>query len=130
MFGIRAKTRPRFKRVARRARQGTIKSLGHAGGAIRLAARRSIRKRKGPAPPGRPPHTHTRRLPRSILYAVDKRRQVVVIGPAVHLLGTAGKAHEHGGRFRGQRYPKRPFMGPALQKVRKRLPKFWAGSVK
>ncbi|GAB6166150.1 hypothetical protein JCM19992_21500 [Thermostilla marina] len=117
-------------RVARKARRAGIKSLGHAGAAIRLAARRSLRKRKGSAPPGQPPHTHTRRLPKAILYAVDKRRQVVVIGPAVHLFGTAGKAHEHGGRFRGARYPKRPFMEPALLKVKDRLPKFWAGSVR
>ncbi len=130
MIGIRARTKPRFDRVRKRAMRANIESLAHAGGAIRLAARRSIRKRKGPAPPGQPPHTHTRKLPRSILYAVDKRRQVVVIGPAVHLLGTAGKAHEHGGRFRGGRYPRRPFMGPALLKVKDRLPKFWAGSVK
>jgi hypothetical protein len=119
-----------MNKVARKAKRANIESLGHAGGAIRLAAVRGIRKRKGPAPAGQPPHTHTRRLPRAIKYAVEKKRQVVVIGPDVESFGTAGKAHEHGGRFRGERYPKRPFMAPALEKTKDRLPKFWAGSVR
>jgi hypothetical protein len=117
-------------KVARKAKRANIESLGHAGGAIRLAAVRSIRKRQGPAPAGQPPHTHTRRLPRAIKYAVEKSRQAVVIGPDVESLGTAGKAHEHGGRYRRERYPRRPFMGPALEKTKTRLPKFWAGSVR
>ena len=54
----------------------------------------------------------------------------VVIGPDVESFGTAGKAHEHGGRYRHERYPKRPFMGPALEKIKPRLPKLWAGSVR
>jgi len=130
MVGMKAKTRSQMHKVARKAKRANIESLGHAGGAIRLAAVRSVRKRKGPAPQGEPPHTHTRRLPRAIKYAVEKKRQVVVIGPDVESFGTAGKAHEHGGKFRGERYPKRPFMGPALEKTKDRLPKFWAGSVK
>lgn len=130
MVGMKARTRSQMHKVARKAKRANIESLGHAGGAIRLAAVRSIRKRKGPAPAEQPPHTHTRRLPRAIKYAVEKKRQVVVIGPDVESFGTAGKAHEHGGKFRGERYPKRPFMGPALEKTKDRLPKFWAGSVK
>ena len=130
MLGVTAKTRTNPRRVAAAARRGQITSLAHAGGAIRLAAVRSIRKWQGAAPPGTPPHTHTRRLPRSIKYAVEKRRQAAVIGPDVESLGTAGKAHEHGGRFRGRRYPKRPIMGPALEKTKDRLPKLWAGSVR
>jgi len=130
MVGVKAKTRSQMHKVARKAKQANIENLGHAGGAIRLAAVRSIRKRKGPAKPGQPPHTHTRRLPRAIKYAVDKSRQVVVIGPDVESFGTAGKAHEHGERYRRERYPKRPFMGPALEKIKPRLPKLWAGSVR
>jgi len=130
MVGVKARTRSEMNKVARKAKRANIENLGHAGGAIRLAAVRSVRKRKGPSPAGQPPHTHTRRLPRAIKYAVEKKRQVVVIGPDVESFGTAGKAHEHGGRFRGERYPKRPFMAPALEKTKDRLPKFWAGSVR
>ena len=130
MVGMKARTRSQMHKVARKAKRASIENLGHAGGAIRLAAVRSVRKRKGPSPAGQPPHTHTRRLPRAIKYAVEKKRQVVVIGPDVESFGTAGKAHEHGGRYRHESYPKRPFMGPALEKTKDRLPKFWAGSVK
>ena len=130
MIGAKVKPRSQMERVAARAKRANIESLSHAGGAIRLAAARSIRKRKGPAPAGQPPHTRTRRLPRAIKYAVEKQRQAVVIGPDVESIGTVGRAHEFGGKFRGERYPKRPFMGPALEKVSYRLPKFWAASIR
>ena len=77
-----------------------------------------------------PPHTHTKRLPRAIKYAVEKQRGRVVIGPEVESLGTAGKAHEHGGTYKHERYARRPFMGPALEKTKERLPRMWAGTVK
>ncbi|HYW78050.1 MAG TPA: hypothetical protein VE890_00675 [Thermoguttaceae bacterium] len=129
---IRLQSRTHFdgRKVHQKAKQANITNLGHAGAALRLIARRSIRQRKGPAPAGSPPHTHTRRLPRAILYAVDRQRSLVVIGPAKHLAGTSGRAHEHGGQYRGERYERRPFMGPALVKIKNRLPKLWAGSVK
>ena len=85
---------------------------------------------QGRGPCGQPPHTHTKRLPQAIKYAVEKKTGSVVIGPDVESFGTAGKAHEHGGQFRGERYPRRPFMGPALEKTKERLPKMWAGSVR
>lgn len=99
MIGAKVKTCTETQRVAKKARQKSIENLGHAGAAIRLVAKRSVRKRKGPSPVGQPPHTHTRRLPRAIKYAVEKQRSVVVIGPDIQSLGTAGKAHEHGGRY-------------------------------
>jgi len=54
----------------------------------------------------------------------------VVIGPDVESFGTAGKAHEHGGTYKHERYARRPFMGPALEKTKERLPRMWAGTVK
>jgi len=30
----------------------------------------------------------------------------------------------------GQQYPERPLMGPALMKIKDRLPRMWAGSIK
>jgi hypothetical protein len=130
MVGVKVKTRSQMSRVARKAKRKGIENLGHAGAAIRLTARRSIRKRKGPAPAGQPPHTHTRRLPRAIQYAVQKQRGVVVVGPDIERVGTAGKAHEHGGTYKRERYERRPFMGPALEKIKDRLPRLWAGSVR
>jgi hypothetical protein len=61
---------------------------------------------------------------------VTPGKQSVVIGPDYVVAADSGMAHEFGGKFRHERYPKRPFMGPALEKVKDRLPSFWAGSVK
>jgi len=130
MIGLKSRTHFDGRKVHEKAKQANITNLGHAGAAIRLVARRSIRKRKGSASAGSPPNTHTRRLPRAILYAVDRSRSVVVIGPAKHLAGTSGKPHEHGGYYKGERYDRRSFMGPALVKLKDRLPKLWANSVK
>ncbi len=130
MVGMKAKTKSQMQRVAKKAKRKGIENLGHAGAAIRLTAKRSIRKRKGPAPAGQPPHTHTKRLPSAIKYAVEKPKGRVVIGPDVESFGTAGKAHEHGGAYKQEYYEPRPFMGPALEKTKERLPRMWAGSVK
>jgi hypothetical protein len=130
MFGTKVKTKFNAAKVAQRAKAGSIKSLGHAAAALRLIARRSIRRSPGPSTPGSPPHTRAGQLKRAIMYAVDNTKTLAVIGPDVSLMGKASMAHEFGGRFRGARYPKRAFMGPALEKIRPRLPKMWAKSVK
>ncbi len=130
MIGVRVKTKNSMARVLAKAKQGNFKSLGHAGAAIRLVARRSIRRRKTASMPGSAPNTRRGRLKQSIRYALDKQRGVVLIGPDFEVVGTAGKAHEFGGRFRREVYPKRPFMGPALEKVKDRLPSMWASSIR
>ena len=130
MFEMKVQTRMDVKKLLRKARRANIESLDHAGGAIRLTARRSIRKSPNPSAPGRPPHTRRGLLRKSILYAVDKARQMVVIGPAYGVVGRSATAHEFGGRYRRQHYQKRRFMGPALEKTRNRLPRYWAASIK
>lgn len=130
MIAVRAKTKFDKQTVRAKTRQGNITSLGHAGAAIRLTARRSIRTRQKPSPPGTPPHTRRGQLRRAIAYDVDKPRGVVVIGPERGAVGKSGSAHEFGGRYLRQRYPKRAFMGPALEKLEDRLPDFWANSVR
>ncbi len=129
MVGIKVRTRFDGGKVRRAAKKGSIESLGHAGAAIRLTARRSIRRSEKPSTPGKPPHTRKGQMKRAIVYAVEKERGDVVVGPDYAVVGPAGMAHEHGGRFRGTKYEKRPFMGPALEKVKDRLPRKWAGSV-
>lgn len=127
---IKAKTKFDPKKLKRTAKAGSIKSLGHAGAAIRLVARRSIKKSKQPSTPGSPPNTRKGRIKNAIKYAVSADKQSVVIGPDVEVAGTSGKAHEFGGRYKREQYDKRPFMGPALEKTKQRLPAMWAGSVK
>ena len=130
MVGMRCRTEDDFAKVERKAREGTFRSLGHAGGYIRKVARHSIRRSPKPSAPGRPPHTRRGLLRSAILYAVERERGCVVIGPDESFVGTSASAHEFGGRYRRERYPKRAFMGPALEQARDRLPPMWAGSVK
>jgi len=103
------------------------RSLSRASYLIRQAAQAQFTSGKDASPPGRPPHTRRRRLPKSILYDVDKRREEAVIGPAYHMAGTSGKPHEFGGEYRGGQYPARPFMGPALTAVADQIPRQFAG---
>ncbi|MGE3803916.1 MAG: hypothetical protein AB7K24_04485 [Gemmataceae bacterium] len=130
MIGFNVRTQIDSRKVLAKARRANIENLGHAGAAIRLAARRSIRRAKRASAPGRPPHTRKGRLKQAILYAVEKHEQRVVIGPSVDIVGTAGQAHEFGGHYRNEDYPRRPFMGPALVALRPRLPEFWADSIR
>jgi phage gpG-like protein len=130
MIDVKVTTRKSFDKVKAKAQQGNFKSLGHAAASIRLIARRSIKRRKSAAMPGNPPNTRRGQLKRSIMYSLDKKRGVALIGPDFDVVETAGKAHEFGGNFRRERYPKRPFMGPALEKVKDRIPSMWAGSIR
>lgn len=130
MIGVKVRIQDRMERVKRKAKDASFKSLGHAGAAIRLTARRSIRKRKAASEPGQPPHTRKGQLKRAIVYAVERSEERVVIGPEHAVVGPSAMAHEFGGRFRGDRFDRRPFMGPALMKVKDRLPRKWAGSVR
>jgi hypothetical protein len=123
------KTKDETPRVKAKVETATFKNLGQAGASLRLVARRSIRRRKSPSAEGQPPHTRAGQLRRAILYAIEPREQTVVIGPDVEVVGTSGGAHERGGRYRREKYPRRPFMGPALEKIKDRLPPLWAGSV-
>ena len=130
MIRMAARTQDDTRKVARRAKQANIANLGHAGAVIRLTARRSIRKRKTASAEGKPPSTRRGHLRSAIAYSVVKQKDTVFIGPEVTRVGRSGSAHEHGGRYRKEHYPKRPFMGPALRKTKDRLPRMWAGSVK
>ena len=130
MISAKAKTKFDARKIVKAAKKANITNLGHAGAAIRLTARRSIRRNNKAAAPGTPPHTRKGRLKNAIKYAVVKDKQSVVIGPDVAVAGTSGRAHEFGGHYRDENYPRRPFMGPALEKVKDRLPPMWAGSVR
>lgn len=130
MLEIRCQTRFETKTVVSKVQRANIENLGHAGAAIRLTARRSIRRSKRYAAEGSPPHTRRGQLKGAIAYAVERREEQVVIGPEASKVGASGSAHEYGGKYKRQRYAKRPFMGPALTKMQPRLPKVWAGSVR
>lgn len=130
MIGVKAMTRIDMGKVKKAAQRASFANLGHAGAAIRLTASRSIRRGKKPSLPGSPPNTRRGQMRRAIRYAVEKNRNRVVIGPEHSIVADAGRAHEFGGSFRHERYQRRPFMGPALEKNIDRLPKLWAASVR
>jgi len=131
--------------VMRAADAARRKVLSQAGAYIRTAARTTIRKRKGTAPPGKPPHSHEGSLRRLILFGYDRSSDSVVVGPVGFKKSAAPRALEHGGetvvhrRVRGRggklvsrkvRIAARPFMAPALEKERPKLPLLWRNSIR
>jgi hypothetical protein len=109
--------------------------LSNFGRFVRQDARGSIRRRKGPSRPGRPPHTHTGNL-KLIFFSYDRADRSVVIGP-IKLDGSrsdAPRVLEHGGRtIAGRRagpyISPRPYMGPAYDKNETKLPQLWQDSI-
>lgn len=130
MFGMKIKTEDGTFRVKQAAERARYKNLGHAAASIRLIASRSIkfRKKKVASAPGAPPHTHAGKfLKRSIRFAASKRG--AVIGPVASMVGRSGAAHELGGKYRGDEYPARPYMEPALEKAEPKFAGEWKGSI-
>ncbi|MGO8691636.1 MAG: hypothetical protein ACLQLG_18610 [Thermoguttaceae bacterium] len=127
-FGWNVKYVDTTEQVLRGLRRAALRSLARLGFLVRAKAKASIEDEPGPSRPGTPPHTHKRvttkkgnegkqgLLPASILYAVDRESMSVFAGPSVNVVGTVGAAFEHPGEetYRGQEYPDRSFMGPAL----------------
>ena len=126
--------------VTRAVDRGTRKVLSRFGAFVRTGARHSIRKRKAISEPGSPPSSHVGLLRKLIYFGYDPAKRSVVVGPTP-LRGTAEAPPllEYGGRARrkGRRgkthvatYRPRPFMGPAFEKEKPKLPAMWAGSVR
>ena len=132
------------KKVMKRVGTAARKVLSKFGAYVRTAAMSSIRTRKGISKPDRPPHSHTRLLKKFIFFGYDFDRQSVVIGPTRlnQKAGDAPEALEYGGGStvmmgrRGSRKRRRihiqarPYMGPAFEQEKPKLPKMWANSVK
>ena len=109
--------------------QGTFAALRRAGAYVRRAARHKVKTSDHPSPPGSPPHSRAGLLKRSILFGLDKPARSVVIGPSESLIGTSMAAQEFGGRYRRERYPARPLMGPTLTSTAPKLAQFWRDAV-
>jgi len=119
--------------------------LGKAGAFIRTAARTSIRKRKASAPAGKPPYSHEGSLRRLILFGYDRAAESVVVGPvgfkkstphpAPNVLEYGGETvvlSRRGGKLtsRKVKIAARPFMAPALERERPKLPLLWRNSIR
>lgn len=118
------------RRILIAVRNGNNIALRRAGAYVRKAARNQVSASDRASAPGTPPHTRRGLLKNSLLFGVEKKKQSVVIGPAESIIGTAMAAHEFGGLYRKRRYPKRPLMGPTLEKTASKLPSLWEKSVK
>lgn len=136
--------RPRVQRAVSHANR---RALSRAGAFVRTRARTSMRKRRGTSRPGQPPYAHEGSLRRMILFGYEPTRETVVVGPVGFRSSDAPNVIEFGGRTtvvrrrrssrRGQRVVKtrvriaaRPYMAPALDKERPKLPALWRNSVR
>lgn len=122
----------------------TRKVLSRFGAFVRTSARHSIRKRKRVSKPGEPPSSHTGLLRNFIYFGYDRGRRSVVIGPERlnQKVGDAPHALEYGGTstvvegLRGRRKKRRiriaarPYMGPAFEREKPKLPAMWESSIK
>jgi len=127
MFCMKVKTEDRTKRVKVAADKAAFRSFSHAAASIRKDAVASIEVSPDPSSPGDPPHTRRRLLPRAVRFAVDK--QGAVIGPTASIAGQVGGTHEFGGQYKGEQYPERRFMFPALERALPRFAGQWKGSI-
>lgn len=187
-IAAKVKTVNRFPQLKKQAQAGNYNSLKQASFSLRLIAKRSIKRRKGPSAPGTPPHTHSRGrgLGKVIEVEIVTEAQTFT-GPASPAGRTIWDLMEHGGRTRRRRqknlkerrpkigqvapineaggkvqrarittaaqaeraeritkqaneiraakageilnYPARPFMGPALEKAKPRIPQHWKNSI-
>lgn len=130
----------RSKPIITAVDRAKVRYVTRAGAFIHSDARRSIRKRKRPAPPGRAPRSVKGTLKAFIKFAVDKRHPInVVVGPELLAsqrdsqktleLGGAVRREifEKGGRQkRTVNYKARPYMGPAYEKTEPDLPGLFA----
>lgn len=113
--------------------------LSRFGAFVRRGARSSIRRRKSVSQPGSPPSSHTGLLKRNIFFVYERQRSNVVIGPILLNKGTEAPAIlEHGGAVTQRRrkkrvrvtYRPRPFMGPAFEREKPKLPQMWRDSIR
>ena len=130
--------RPAVKSAVDKA---TRKVLSRFGAFVRTTARSSIRRRKRVSKPGESPTSWTGLLRKFVFFSYDAGSRSVVIGP-VRLNRTEGEAPrllEHGGpairpdrsgKSRRVEYRAAPYMGPAFEKERQKLPALWKNSVR
>ena len=113
-----------------RVAKASVDILRRMGAYVRTVARRKVKTSERPSTPGTPPHSRTGALKRGILFGVERRRESVLVGPSERFVGTSAAAHEFGGAYKRERYPKRPLMGPSLKESSPRLARMWQDAVK
>ena len=127
------KTINNMDKVEEAADKAAFRNFFHAAASISKAAKKSITRSKNPSAAGSPPHTKRGQLRRSIRFAAGRAyhptKHGAIIGPMASMVDQTGSAHEFGGIYKGGNFPKRPFMGPALDKSIPRFAGNWRGSI-
>ena len=126
--------------VLRSVDTATRKALSRFGAFVRTSAKSSIRKRKSSSAPGSAPSSHTGLLKKFIFFGYDPNQKSVVIGPERLNQKNTDAPHtlEYGGTTtivsRGSKrhinIQPRPYMGPAFEQEKQKLPALWRESVK
>ena len=126
-------------KVGKAVDRTTRRVLGRFGAFVRRGARSSIRPRKKVSTPGSPPSSHEGSLKRLIFFGLDPRprKRSVVIGPVPFKEGLAPEILEYGGTTTleqdGEKvnadFKPRPFMGPAFEAEKPKLPSMWRDAV-
>lgn len=118
------------QRLLIRVKKASVEALRRAGAYVRKVARHKVKTSDNSSAPGTPPNTRDGALKRSLLFGLDKKNNTVYVGSSHRLLGTALAAHEFGGKYKRERYPKRPLMQPALKQSTPKLSQFWKNIIK
>ena len=129
MIGMKATTVDETAKVVQAVDKASYRNLGHAAASIRKDAVESIKRGPGPSAEGSPPHTRRGQIRRAIRFAVEDK-YTAVVGPRQSVVGQSAEPHEHGGPYKGQIYPARPTMGPAMERNLDRFANSWTGSVR
>jgi len=113
-----------------KAAKASVEVLKRMGAYVRKVARSKVRTSPKASVPGTPPHSRRGLLKRAILFGVERRERRVLVGPGYRFVGESASAHEFGGAYKGDRYPKRPLMGPSLKESAPHLARMWQDAVK
>lgn len=130
MVGMKVKTRDDIPRVLRAAKRAKIDSITRAAAYTRTVIKRKIGRRKSPRAKGQSMTSPTGRGTKSIVFAADRKSETAIIGPTHRVVGRSLSAHEHGGKYKGDKIAKRPFAEPGLEAAAPKLDDFWRGSLK
>ena len=112
-----------------RVAKASVEILKRMGAYVRRVAQSKVRTSPKASQPGTPPHSRRGLLKRAILFGLERDKKRVLIGPGFRFVGTSASAHEFGGAYKGDRYPKRPLMGPSLRESLPHLSQMWRDAV-
>ena len=118
----------RIRRAIERAKQGNMRAAAFLVMQTAKDSIRRARKRK-PAPVGEPAYQHVGGWRAAIAYAMEQKGNDAVIGFRASYVDQTAAVHEHALREEGRQYPKRPTMGPALERNVDRFHRSWRNSI-